>query len=82
MKKPLRGIEDNRILTPVQVAFLNKFVSSDLKEYFRLTGGTPLSAYYLEYRIFEDLDFSQMVVNDLLLKKETDPTEMEVFWAG
>ncbi len=57
MKKPIRGIENNRILTPTQVSFLKKFATSDLRDHFRLTGGTALSAFYLEHRISEDLDF-------------------------
>lgn len=57
MKKPIRGIKDNRILTPGQITFLRKFIRSDLKDVFRLTGGTALSAFYLEHRTSEDLDF-------------------------
>jgi predicted nucleotidyltransferase component of viral defense system len=57
MKKPVRGIKDNRILTLSQVTFLREFVQSDLRNVFRLTGGTALSAFYLEHRISEDLDF-------------------------
>ncbi len=57
MKKPIRGIKNNRVLTPSQIAFLREFILSDLKDVFRLTGGTALSAFYLEHRISEDLDF-------------------------
>ena len=57
MKKPVRGIKDNRILTLSQVTFLREYVQSDLRNVFRLTGGTALSAFYLEHRISEDLDF-------------------------
>jgi predicted nucleotidyltransferase component of viral defense system len=57
MKKPVRGIRDNRILTPSQVIFLRRFIPSELNDVFRLTGGTALSAFYLEHRISEDLDF-------------------------
>ena len=57
MKKPVRSIKDNRILTPSQVTFLREFVQSDLRDVFRLTGGTALSAFYLEHRMSEDLDF-------------------------
>ena len=57
MKKPVRTIKDNRILTLSQVTFLREFVQSDLKDAFRLSGGTALSAFYLEHRISEDLDF-------------------------
>jgi len=57
MKKPVRGIKNNRILTPSQVTFIREFVQSDLRDVFRLTGGTALSAFYLEHRVSEDLDF-------------------------
>ncbi len=57
MKKPLKGIDNNRILTPNQKAFLHEFIKSGLKDIFRLTGGTALSAFYLEHRLSEDIDF-------------------------
>jgi len=57
MRKPIRGIEDNRILTSGQIHLLMEFRRSHLKEAFRLTGGTALSAFYLEHRVSEDLDF-------------------------
>ena len=57
MKRPTKGISDNRILTPNQVTFLREFTQSDLQDVFRLTGGTALSAFYLEHRLSEDLDF-------------------------
>ncbi len=57
MKKPVKGIDDNIILTEYQKLFLKKFSRSDLKDTFRLTGGTALSAFYLEHRFSEDLDF-------------------------
>jgi len=57
MKKPIRGIDDSRILIPTQSAFLKEFAKSELKDIFRLTGGTALSAFYLEHRLSEDLDF-------------------------
>ncbi len=57
MTRPKRGIDDNRILTPNQVDFLLEFTESDLKEVFRFTGGTALSAFFLEHRLSEDLDF-------------------------
>lgn len=57
MRKPARGFKDNRILSPEQVNFLGSFVKSDLQKIFRLTGGTALSAFYLEHRLSEDLDF-------------------------
>ncbi len=54
---PERGIEDNIILTQHQKEFLRVFSKSDIKNLFRLTGGTALSAFYLEHRLSEDLDF-------------------------
>ncbi len=54
---PEREIEDNLILTPHQKDFLRAFSKSDIKNLFRLTGGTALSAFYLEHRLSEDLDF-------------------------
>lgn len=57
MKKPRGGIDNNRILTPAQKLFLKKFIHSDLRNTFRLTGGTALSAFYLGHRLSEDLDF-------------------------
>lgn len=57
MKKPVRLIDDNRILTPHQKTVLHAFVQSSLHDLFRLSGGTALSAFYLEHRLSEDLDF-------------------------
>jgi len=39
MKKPQSKIDDNKILTPVQKAFLYEFAKSELRDVFRLTGG-------------------------------------------
>lgn len=57
MKRPIKGIDDNIILTEYQKSFLKEFSKSDLKDVYRLTGGTALSAFYLEHRFSEDLDF-------------------------
>ena len=57
MKRPVRGIKDNRILNDIQMRFLQEFVLSDISYYFRLSGGTALSAFYLEHRYSDDLDF-------------------------
>jgi len=57
MKEPIRGVNDTRILTAHQISFLRAFANSELKEILRLTGGTALSAFYLEHRLSEDLDF-------------------------
>lgn len=56
-RKPIRNIDDSEILTLQQKTFLNEFVKTDLKDVFRLTGGTALSAFYLEHRLSDDLDF-------------------------
>lgn len=57
MRKPVKGLRDNRVLTANQIALLEEFVKSDLSSVFRLTGGTAFSAFYLEHRLSEDLDF-------------------------
>ncbi len=56
MKRPIRGIKDNRILNDLQKRFLHEFTLSDISNYFRLSGGTALSAFYLEHRYSEDID--------------------------
>lgn len=50
-------ISDNPILTEDQKSFLARFRASSLCEIFYLTGGTALSAFYLQHRLSEDLDF-------------------------
>ena len=45
------------ILTPLQKKFLTQLGASPLREAFFLTGGTALSAFFLEHRFSEDLDF-------------------------
>lgn len=50
-------ISNNPILTPGQKSFLQAFKDSPLVESFYLTGGTALSAFYLQHRRSEDLDF-------------------------
>jgi predicted nucleotidyltransferase component of viral defense system len=57
LKEPVRDINNNKILTAVQKSFLSEFKKSELREVFRLTGGTALSAFYLEHRLSEDIDF-------------------------
>ncbi len=57
MRKPQTGIENNKIFTPQQKTFLKEWTKTELKNIFRLTGGTALSAFYLEHRLSEDLDF-------------------------
>ena len=56
-KKPVKEIENNHILTKWQKLFLKTFADSELNELFRLSGGTALSAFYLEHRLSFDLDF-------------------------
>ena len=49
---------DANILTKEQIALLKYIGASDsVKERFYLTGGTPLTAFYLGHRYSEDLDF-------------------------
>ncbi len=45
------------ILTPLQKSLLKTFSNHTLFRDFYLTGGTALSAFYLEHRYSEDLDF-------------------------
>lgn len=45
------------ILTKLQEKFIQEFSQTDLKDKFFLTGGTALSAFYLQHRYSEDLDF-------------------------
>lgn len=49
-------MQHKTIITPNQKEFLSAFFSTYLKDYFFLTGGTALSAYYLHHRLSEDLD--------------------------
>jgi|GEM_PF-738827 predicted nucleotidyltransferase component of viral defense system len=56
-KKPVSGIENNMILSPRQKDFLRFFAGSELSEIFRLSGGTALSAFYLEHRVSDNLSF-------------------------
>jgi predicted nucleotidyltransferase component of viral defense system len=51
------SISNNPLLTPEQIRFLLAFKDSPLVESFYLTGGTALSAFYLQHRQSEDLDF-------------------------
>jgi predicted nucleotidyltransferase component of viral defense system len=45
------------ILTEFQKRFINAISKSSLRDSFFLTGGTALSAFYLQHRYSEDLDF-------------------------
>lgn len=47
---------ENRVLNEKQKLFL-KMLPRDILEIFYLTGGTALSAFYLEHRLSNDLDF-------------------------
>jgi predicted nucleotidyltransferase component of viral defense system len=63
------AIAENPILTDDQKVLLARFGMSDLREVFYLTGGTALSAIYLQHRLSEDLDFfteSEFAVEDVL----------------
>mgnify|MGYP005841933493 CR=1 FL=1 len=57
MLKPKGNLKENKILTKNQILFLENFIKSDLKEIFRLSGGTALSSFYLKHRFSYDLDF-------------------------
>jgi len=45
------------VLAELQKRFLSEVAKSSLRESFFLTGGTALSAFFLEHRLSEDLDF-------------------------
>lgn len=45
------------ILTQLQIDFIKAFSHSQINENFFLTGGTALSAFYLQHRYSEDIDF-------------------------
>lgn len=45
------------VLTDLQKDFLRYFSSTFLAKQFFLTGGTALSAFYLQHRLSEDMDF-------------------------
>ncbi len=45
------------ILTKFQTAFLKEIAQTPINSTFFLTGGTALSAFYLQHRLSEDLDF-------------------------
>lgn len=46
-----------KVLTSIQEDFIGVFAQTPLRETFFLTGGTALSAFYLEHRLSEDMDF-------------------------
>ncbi len=45
------------VLTPLQEEILRAITRSEIGDLFFLTGGTALSAFYLQHRLSEDLDF-------------------------
>lgn len=53
----MNKIDDNPILTKEQKIFLTQFAKWEGSSGFYLTGGTALSAFYLQHRFSEDLDF-------------------------
>lgn len=59
------------ILKPKQVEFLELFSESNLADFFYLSGGTALAAFYLNHRESEDLDFFS--------EEEVDPLAVETF---
>ena len=46
-----------KVLTALQEDFIKFLAETPLKDSFFLTGGTALSAFYLQHRISEDMDF-------------------------
>ena len=56
-----------QILTALQKNFIQLFAKEKtLKSQFYLSGGTALSAYYLQHRLSEDLDFFNLDQIDIL----------------
>jgi len=55
-----------KVLTALQEEFLKIFSATELKNIFYLTGGTALSAFYLQHRISEDMDFFTDEERDVL----------------
>jgi predicted nucleotidyltransferase component of viral defense system len=61
------------ILTKEQIRFLDIFGKERLlNNHFYLTGGTPLTEFYLHHRYSEDLDFFS--------EKEVDPLAIQTFF--
>ncbi|MGQ9706983.1 MAG: nucleotidyl transferase AbiEii/AbiGii toxin family protein [bacterium] len=46
-----------KVLTTLKEEFLKIFSTTKLKNKFYLTGETAFSAFYLQHRISEDMDF-------------------------
>lgn len=53
----MKRIKNNPILTKNQISLLEHFQRWPHSSKFYLTGGTALSAFYLQHRLSEDLDF-------------------------
>ncbi len=49
--------QEVKILTPLQEDFLDLFFQTNVSDYFRLSAGTALAAFYLYHRLSDDLDF-------------------------
>lgn len=73
------GIAGNPILTEDQKSLLFRFRESQLRDRFYVTGGTALSAFYLQHRLSEDLDFftEQTVGIEEVLMALTDRRDAE-----
>lgn len=54
-------------LTSLQAAFLKRFFTTHIGQYFFLTGGTALAAFYLHHRVSVDLDL--FTLDDLALRE-------------
>jgi len=53
----MSNLTNNPVLLPHQKIILKSFFQSPLGKKFFLTGGTALSAFYLQHRLSQDLDF-------------------------
>ena len=70
------NIADNPILTVIQKTLLARFGASHLRDSFYLTGGTALSAIYLQHRLSEDVDFfteNDFAIEDILVLVKSLP---------
>lgn len=69
-------MKKNEVLSDNQKSFLKVFTAKkELAKHFYLTGGTALVAFYLPYRISEDLDFfseKEFDINPILVFLKTN----------
>lgn len=70
-----------QIFTNLQEEIIKEISNTSLKDSFFLTGGTALSAFYLQHRYSEDLDFFTEIpgaVNSILPVLETIQKKMSI----